>query len=115
MTDSQRERWRHLEDKLKAKLGGRKNSDEHWPWYVDVAEDKRDWNPLVPDLDRECKSTKDDGITKYFVDKFTEIAVKAIPIIDEVEGGKAPLRRVDFKPIRIQGGMISDTVLDDRR
>lgn len=114
MTYSQRERRRHLEDKLKAKLGGNKDSDERWPWCVYVDEDKRDWKPLVPDLDRECKSTKDDGITKYFVDKFTEIAVKAIPIIDEVEG-KVPLRRRDFKPIRIQGGMISDTVLDDRR
>ena len=59
--------------------------------------------------------TEDDGITKDLVDKFTEIAVKAIPIIDEIEGGKVPLRRRDFKPIRIQGGMISDTVLDDRR
>ena len=33
----------------------------------------------------KCKEQSDE-ITKYFVDKFTEIAVKAIPVINYIEG-----------------------------
>ena len=40
---------------------------------------------LSPDLHQECKEQSDE-ITKYFVDKFTEIAVKAIPVINYIEG-----------------------------
>ena len=58
---------------------------ERWPRWVELDKDKGNWNSLVPDLHQECEGQSDE-ITKYFVDKFTEIAEKAIPIINDIEG-----------------------------
>ncbi len=69
---------------LECKLG-REKSDDWWPWYVKVNEDKGNWNSLVPALYQENKEQGGE-ITSYFVDKFTEIAEKAIPIINDIEG-----------------------------
>ncbi len=55
------------------------------PWYEYVNADKRDWRQLVPELHQECKGQSDE-ITSYFVVKFTEVAEKAIPIINGIEG-----------------------------
>ena len=69
---------------LKEELG-RGRCESRWPWwnYVDDR-DKKHWNSLVPDLHQECEDN-DGEITRYFVDKFTEIAEKAIPVINDIE------------------------------
>ena len=89
MTEEEQERRERLDEKLKDKLDlGR--STPWWPRCDWVDEDKRDWDSRLWDLHQECEAK--DGeiteITEYFVEKFTEIAEKAIPIIDEIEGGK---------------------------
>ena len=52
---------------------------------ITFAQHHQDVHKLSPDLHQECKEQSDE-ITKYFVDKFTEIAVKAIPVINYIEG-----------------------------
>ena len=49
-----------------------------------MEDDKRNWNSLVPVLHQENEG---DGreVTRYFVNKFTEIAEKALPMIDAIE------------------------------
>ena len=84
MAEEERERRERLHEQLKNKLGLTKN-DTWWPCWDWVDEKKGDWDSLIPDLHQECKEEGGE-ITKYFVDRFTEIAVKAIPIIDGIEG-----------------------------
>ena len=72
-----------LDEKLKEQFAlGR--STPWWPRVDRVDKDKRDWDSLVLDLHQECKEEGGE-ITRYFVDRFTEIAEKAIPIIDDIE------------------------------
>ena len=49
----------------------------------------RNWNPLLPDLQRESETEEGGEITNYFVDRFAEVATKAIPAINEIEGNVA--------------------------
>ena len=80
-----KERRQRLDTKLVSVFGcGRITARCPW-WWNKVDEDKKNWSLLVPDLHQECKEQSDE-ITKYFVDKFTEIAVKAIPVINYIEG-----------------------------
>ena len=60
-------------------------STDWWPWYSYVNADKRDWRQLVPDLDREGQAQTGEIMT-YFVDKFIEVAEKALPVINDIEG-----------------------------
>ena len=84
MTEEEQERRERLDEKLKDKLDlGR--STPWWPRCDWVDEDKGNWNSLVPDLQQEYEG-KDDKITRYFVDKFIDIAEKAIPEINDIEG-----------------------------
>ena len=84
MTNGDKERRQRLDIELKNKLDhGKKESS--WPWWDWVDEDKGNWNSLVPDLQQEYEG-KDDKITRYFVDKFIDIAEKAIPEINDIEG-----------------------------
>ena len=85
MPGEYKERRQRLDTELERALG-RGRTNEWWPWWWDkLDEDKRNWNPLVPNLHQECKE-QDGEITKYFVGKFTEIAVKAIPVINDIGG-----------------------------
>ena len=84
MANGDKERRQRLVIELKNKLG-RGNEESWWPWWEWVDEDKGNWNSLVPDLHQEYEA-KDDKITRYFVDKFTDIAEKAIPVINNIEG-----------------------------
>ena len=87
MANEEKERRKCLDEKLTEQLDLNRSSPM-WPRWDWVDKDKRDWDSLVPDLHQECKEEGGE-ITKYFVDRFTEIAVKAIPIIDEIEGDEA--------------------------
>ncbi len=84
MAKEEEKRRECLDEQLKDKLGLTKN-DTWWPCWDWVDEKKGDWDSLIPDLHQECEA-KGGKFTDYFVDRFTEIAVKAIPIIDEIEG-----------------------------
>lgn len=83
MAEEDKKRRDLLDKKLEDKLGRDKNTPM-WPWWSWVDEDKRNWNSLVLDLHQECKEEGGE-ITKYFVDRFTEIAEEAIPIINDIE------------------------------
>ena len=83
MANGDKERRQRLVIELKNKLD-RGKKDSWWPWWEGVDEDKSNWNSLVPDLHQECEEQGGE-ITRYFVDKFTEIAEKAIPVINDIE------------------------------
>ncbi len=80
-----KERRQRLDTKFVSAFGCGRITDRCPWWWDKVDEDKKNWSSLVPDLHQECKEQSDE-ITKYFVDKFTEIAVKAIPVINDIEG-----------------------------
>ena len=88
MTGEYKERRQRLDTKLVSAFGCGSTTDWCAWWWDKVDEDKKNWSSLVPDLHQECEKQSGE-ITRYFVEKFTEIAEIAIPIINEIEGGKA--------------------------
>ena len=95
MTDEDQARRHRLEEHLEREFSTNltnghyaKNSadSDWWPLrvFVDEKNDKWDWDSHVPQLHRECDETGE--ITKYFVDRFIEVAERAMPVINEVEG-----------------------------
>ena len=85
MEGKYKERRQQLDTKLvSAFVCGGITDDCPW-WWNKVDEDKKNWSSLIPDLHQEC-GKQNGEITSYFVDKFTEIAEKAIPIINGIEG-----------------------------
>ena len=77
-------------DELARLLGDEKfvsgGDDEEWlPWWDWMDADKRNWSKLVPSLQEECGKEEGGEITDHFVDRFFEVATKAMPIIDKVE------------------------------
>ena len=84
MPDEYMERRECLETELKRAFGC--GQPTPWcPWWLDVDEDKKNWSSLIPDLYQENENQSSE-ITKYFVDKFIEIAETAVPIINGIEG-----------------------------
>ncbi len=83
MANGDKERRRHLDGELKNKLD-RGKKDAWWPWYSYVNADKRDWRQLVPNLYSESQGQGGEIMT-YFVEKFVEVAEKALPVIDDIE------------------------------
>ena len=79
-------RREHLVELLRTGLGDGRGSIDWWPWWDWADERWRNWNVLLPALQRENEGLQDGEITDYFVDKFNWVATKAIPIINEVEG-----------------------------
>lgn len=83
MTAMDKERRERLEDALRSHLdpGG---SEGWWPYVCRVSDEMTRWDSLLPGLYREWK---DGGgpITDYYVEGMTDLATKAIPVIDEVE------------------------------
>ena len=75
---------RSLDGELEKKLGHGKTVSE-WPWWKWVDDDKQNWNELVPVLHQENQGNGNE-ITEYFVNKFIEVAEKAIPVINDIEG-----------------------------
>ena len=91
MTNREKKRRDFLIRALKTELdAGSGSGNEHWLAWWDWVDDKwKDWHPLLPDLQRESESAEGGEITNYFVDRFTEVATKAIPAINEIEGDGA--------------------------
>ena len=85
LSDDERNRRRRLDEELLGVLGPSLSRSDGWPWWVYADEDKRHWNSLVPALYRECEADEDGDITRYFVDTFVDFAIKAIPVIDDIE------------------------------
>ena len=78
-----------LETRLQSRLAtGRSTKYQAW---LERVEQYRNWYSLVPDLQEENqahkKGQKVGQITGYFVNRFIDIAEKAVPIIDEFETG----------------------------
>ncbi len=83
MAARDRERREALEDRLRRALepGG---TLLWWPYVRQVSDEMTRWDSLLPDLYREWK---DGGgpITDYYVGGMMDLAINAIPVIDEVE------------------------------
>ena len=61
-----------------------------FPWWVkyeEIESSMRYWDNFVPDLQSEVVNGGG-RITDYFVNKFCQVAVNAIPIIDKIEGSQ---------------------------
>ncbi len=56
-----------------------------WPKWQYLDAKTRDWNVLVPALHRECEAAEEGNITRTIVDAFVDVAVRAIPILDELD------------------------------
>ena len=84
MQPAERKRREQFEGKLIQAIDLPKRSP-WWPkWdYMDAR--ARDWNTLVRDLHRECEESGDGEVTRHIVDAFVDVAVRAIPIIDEFD------------------------------
>ena len=65
---------------------GRGRRIDLWPRWnvVELDKNKTNWSSLVPDLHRKGQA-QTGKIMTYFVDKFIEVAEKAIPVIDGIE------------------------------
>ena len=86
MDDKYREQRCRLNVELERAFGRGKETD-NCPRWLTLAADKRNWDTLVPDLHRENEN-QDGEIMRYFVDQFIDVAAKAIPIINRIEGPK---------------------------
>ena len=56
-----------------------------WAWYENLDEKTRDWNRLVPELEKECQE-EDGPILRSLADRFVAVALKAVPKIDAIDG-----------------------------
>lgn len=85
MTDADMERRERLEDGLRNKFDGVIQSGSWWPHWRFVDDEMGSWNSLLPALYREWKDGGGE-VTDFYVGGMMDIATKAIPIIDEIEG-----------------------------
>ena len=81
MTEEQQDLRRRLSEQLN-ELGLSHKEEGTW-LCSEYLDEYKDWDPLIPDLFKECQEGKG-RITSYFINKFVEIAKGAIPIIDGV-------------------------------
>ncbi len=85
MTAPEQERRDRLQEELMENgLRLPRRNSSYWPQYQSL-DRYSDWYSLVPDLYEECEQGGG-TITTYFADNLLDIAAKAIPPIDEVEG-----------------------------
>ena len=84
MQPADRQRREQFEGKLNQAIDLSKRSP-WWPkWdYLDAR--ARDWTALVLDLNRECEASEDGEITRHIVDVFVDVAVRAVPILGELD------------------------------
>ena len=85
VTDTDRERHARLIDGLRSEFGIDLKMDKVWLYRRDVDDEMASWNALLPALHQEWKGGGGE-ITDFYVDGLMDIAAKAIPIIDEVDG-----------------------------
>ena len=84
MLPMEKERIERLEHRLKKELI-LPNSEDWYPGWKYMDNKYSDWNRLVPELHREHEADADGEVTRGFVDTFVEVAVKAIPIINDID------------------------------
>ena len=84
MTNGDKKRRQRLDLELRNEFG-RGNSENWSPWWESVDKHKRNWTALVPVLHKENENGGGE-VTDYFVEKFVEIAEKAIPVINDIKG-----------------------------
>ena len=83
-SDAEKERRVRLEETLRERKLRLARDGIWWPQY-ETPKRYANWDPLVPDLHEEC--VEGGGpITTYITDHLLDIAAKAIPAINEVEG-----------------------------
>lgn len=70
-------------------LGISPEDNTWWPWCERVDEKRGTWGSLVPELQREIGAPDQGEITQYYVHRLIEVAEKAIPRIDAIEGSGA--------------------------
>lgn len=85
MTDADLERRARLKDRIRNEFDGVIQSASWWAHWRYVDDERRDWNALLPALYREWKRGGGE-ITDFYVDGMMDIAAKAIPIINEIDG-----------------------------
>jgi len=86
MTDADKGRCTRLEDGLRNAFDGVGIRNDGWaPHWRSVDDEMANWNALLPTLYREWKDGGGD-ITDFYVDGMMDIAAKAIPVIDRVDG-----------------------------
>ncbi|MCY4584594.1 MAG: PD-(D/E)XK nuclease family protein [Bryobacterales bacterium] len=83
MSENEKERQEKLQTALRPKNLPLEKSSVWWPQYDSLSR-YQNWEPLVLDLHDECKAGGG-LITDYYVDGLLDIAVRAIPAINEVE------------------------------
>ena len=89
MTNEEKKRRDELTRNLESELGVGGGREDWWAWWDWVDGRWHNWNPLLPDLQRESETEDGGEITKYFVDRFIEVATRAIPAINKIEGNVA--------------------------
>ena len=78
-----------LRESLNEVLGRGKRADGWYPWWDWMDTEKGKWSLLVPNLQEECGMPEGGEITNYFVERFTEVARAALPVIDAFEGNRS--------------------------
>ncbi len=86
MNEAERRRRERLEKKLEQALALGGTADQ-WPQRAWADNRMRNWNELIPKLQRECEDGKGE-ITSYFVDAMIGVAAKAIPVVNDIEGSR---------------------------
>ena len=86
------EREKQRREELRASLGKHglllaKENDGRWLQWKWL-QSYQDWNPIVPDLYKECEA-RGGRITTHYANTLVDIAVSAIPAINEVEGSES--------------------------
>ena len=86
-SEDDKKRQKSLDTKFERAFFGCGRRTDEWPRWnaVELDNNKKNWSSLVPDLHREGQA-QTGKIMTYFVDKFIEVAEKAIPIINDIEG-----------------------------
>ena len=83
MTETEKERHKRLCAALRRhELSLKHDKGDWWPQWEYLAR-HRDWDPLVPELYKECEAGEG-PITTLYVDGLLKIAARAIPAINEV-------------------------------
>ena len=82
MTQREKSRRRRLRSSSTELWGPTSEQNTWWAWRF-LVEEEKNWDLLILELGKEGQ---DGAITNYFTGKFIEIAEKAVPIIDDIEG-----------------------------
>ena len=88
MGESDARRRQQIEDELGKNLSGNKKPGNFWLWWDWVDERYRNWDSLIPEMDRELQEEGGEMMC-YFVERFTNIISIAAPIIDRIEGDRS--------------------------